>query len=287
MEEMIMTNTNKEKPTENIIPKKDHEEECDDDEDCEDNDEDCDDEEEDEEYDDDEDCEEDCDEEDCDEEDEEYEEYDDDAFFRTIYFIIVQNKPDYYTDFPNKSIWDKNMKSYVHTYSQNNTVSSYNELINVPKYLIDAPFETPNVTDDPASYNEDTYDIIAENIDTNSDTVSEPSTGSEVIIENKSDDTNYYIIRIHEISVHINNKDMEQIRRDRQAYEDFEAGDELGDNIRDGVSCIASTCSKIVLVTYVLAFFVGIMPLVLSEKNNINNQHQQWCSDHMYCSKYQ
>jgi len=280
MAEMITTDAQPQtqKPSENIIPK--CEEECEEEEECDEEEEECDEEEEEE-------CDEE-DEEECDEEDEEdEEEYDEeeeeDYEFKDIYFVILQNKPDYNNDFPNKAIWNKNMKAYVYTYLQNNPLVSYKELIKVPKYIIDAPFETPSETT--ADYNEEDFDIITEDVDTDDgDDADESEPGQEGV----SDD-NYYIIRIHKITILVNEDndiDLEKLRCDRQAYEDFEAGDELGDNIRDGVSCIASTCTKIVLVTYVLAFFVGIMPLVLSEKNNINNQHQQWCSDHMYCSKY-
>jgi hypothetical protein len=299
MAEMITTDTHPQtqiqQPAENIIPK--CEEECDDEEgeeecDDEEGEEECDDEEGEEECDEEE-CDDEDDEEECDEEEEDEEECDEedeeeDYEFKDIYFVILQNKPDYNNDFPNKTIWNKNMKAYVHTYLQNNQFVSYKELIKVPKYIIDAPFETPSETT--ADYNEEDYDIITEDVDVDADVdeSEEPTDGSEPGQEGVSDD-NYYIIRIHKITILVNDEndlDLEKLRRDRQAYEDFEAGDELGNNIRDGVSCIASTCTKIVLVTYVLAFFVGIMPLVLSEKNNVNNQHQQWCSDHMYCSKY-
>lgn len=162
-----------------------------------------------------------------------------------LIYIILQNKDDYYTNFPNKTIWEKNMKSYVYSYLKDNTVTP-KDLVQVPKYLIDAPFETPNTLSDNNDYNEDNYEIIIEDDDY-------ISTSNTII----DDSPNHYIIRIHKISDFVLNNELEE-----QAFSDFEACEQ---NNNDSLSTISKFCTKLVLLSYLGAY--GLLFISLFTKD--------------------
>jgi hypothetical protein len=190
-----------------------------------------------------------------------------------ITFIILQNKQDYHTDFPNKEIWQKNMIAYVQSYLKENN-PTHLDFINVPKYLIDAPFETPNTCSENDSENdseiEDDYEIIIE------EDVNE-------ILLNFDNFPNHYVIRIYKIP-RVNKTDNSESEsdtdsdlscsesgsesgsdskeygcdikiRDKKAYDDFMAGE-------NDLSPIASVCSKILLTTYLITFTLGAFSIL-------------------------
>ena len=186
-----------------------------------------------------------------------------------ITFIILQNKEDYYNDFPNKEIWQKNMIAYVQSYLKENN-PTHLDFINVPKYLIDAPFETPNTCSDNDSENssvideDNDYEIITE------EDINE-------ILLNFDDSPNHYVIRIYKVArLNKNNtsvslsetesdsgsetgsdskNDGDDLKeRDKKAYDDFMA-------IESDLSPVASICTKILLTTYLITFTLGIFSI--------------------------
>ena len=151
-----------------------------------------------------------------------------------IFFIILQNKKDYRSQFSNKEIWTKNMKSYIHSYIKNNAdaLDKY-DYIQVPKYLIDAPFETPDESDSNKDYDESNYEIIIDN------EIDETSKQFKDIV-------NHYVVSIYKLGLF----DEDDEDEDEDEDDDETSSESSSDNVRLGY--VASFCTGLLLSTYLI-----------------------------------
>lgn len=184
-------------------------------------------------------------------------------------YIIIINKHDYHTEFPNKDIWTKNMKSFVHSYLKTHS-PLYEDYISVPRYLIDAPFETPNVTlnntinDSDTDYNEADY-LVLDNVNINDE--SDRDEPDDV----NNNDINYYIIRIDK------KYDISCDEKEQKAFDDFDACEQQYEHTNE-LSVVAKFCSRLVLISYASAYLLMFSSLFINSNvpkisTNIKNNY--------------
>ena len=192
--------------------------------------------------------------------------------------------------------WEKNLKNFVVAYLDKHP-DAYDEDILVPKYLVDAPFETPAIIE----YDESDFVIILPGEETDDENYD-----AENKIPNYIEEPNHYTVRIQylgeddgppplislsgeedegeeedegddeddedegeeedEDEYEEEEDDENYIKlRDEQAYRDFDEG-EQGPN---EISCITESCSALVLLTYVFAITLPIFLFMTSNQGSM------------------
>jgi len=210
-----------------------------------------------------------------------------------LFQIILQNKELVRT---HVTYWEKNLKNFVVAYLNNNNVDKDDDIL-VPKYLVDAPFETPSTID----YIDEDYEVILVN-----------ENNKENIIPNYIEEPNHYTVRVRSFNDEDEEDDEEEdeeddededdeeddgppplmslddecdceddcdcthcececercyyIKRDEQAYRDFEEAEKTQDNL----TCISKTCASFVLVSYLFAFTIPMFLFITNPMNNMN-----------------
>jgi hypothetical protein len=170
--------------------------------------------------------------------------------------------------------WEKNLKNFVVAYIATNTVDKKDDIL-VPKYLVDAPFETPVTVD----YVDHHYTVVLKN----------NSEDKENDIPNYIEEPNHYTVRVRFLGDADDNENDDDTdeddgpppliidddeedyeydeeaeaeeeeeyyrRRDAQAMEDYEAGNS---GSYDNLSFTTKFCTVLVLASYGIALSVGL-----------------------------
>jgi hypothetical protein len=196
--------------------------------------------------------------------------------------IILHNKHDYNTNFQNKDTWEKNLKRFVHDFLETHKESQiYKKYILVPKYLIDAPFEIPNVNT--ASYVEEEYCIkngISDESDDYIEDVNHYTVSTKLFSKYNSDCNNDADEDTDEDTDESDEEDTDESDEedtdesdeedtDESDEEDTEQSEEDMEQESSIISCPSNICVGIILSVYFATALSMVIACTFSNDNKI------------------